>query len=338
MALTSGVFAVHLILQKIVPQPWHLISRQQLATPSHPYSKRIFKLFRIFLQFVSFGLFLPFLIYRLSWLFFNWKTYTIYHVDQAVVYGMVFCVFLIFLPTCHVHNRFNTEIIHIINQLHQFRLRCSYCPLQLIIGSNYFVKVVESFYYTVLLAFNVFGLLSVILLIIMILDTLCFCTSKMFFPACVSNLRFRIYYRQFRSTEILFKIVNISFGPFLTVLIFVGITLASCTGSMTVQWYRRINTLVYMLMPVVTIMGFTYSLLLTYLANIPYENSKRFLNFWRIHLRKKGERRMIAACKTIEIRVRPYGFLRAQLGILICNDIVQNMITISLLDGLWAWI
>lgn len=87
-------------------------------------------------------------------------------------------------------------------------------------------------------------------------------------------------------------------------------------------------------MPIITVICFTYALLLTLLANIPYKNSKRFVKFWRIHLVNKEDHKPIRACKTTGVILGPYGFGRAQLGINICDDMIHSMITIILLGGL----
>ncbi len=148
-----------------------------------------------------------------------------------------------------------------------------------------------------------------------------------------SNLLLRYYYRKFRSAELVVKIVNISYVRFFVVLISVGIIICSCTGSMTIIWYGKIDTMIYILMPVATITGFTLSLLLTYLANIPYKNTELFLKFWRLHLKSKKDKQIIRACKPLGITGGPYGMGRAQLGFLICNDMIKNMITFLLLDS-----
>lgn len=203
MSLTSNVFTVHSILQKLVPQPWYLISNQQCATTSNSYSKNYFKLLRLLSRLISFGFYTPFVICRMWWLFINRKSYTIQNVDQAVVYGFFCCFTAFFLAIFRLQHSCQKEIIYVVNQLCKFRsvhrlvsnsknyerlqsnfehknlyhvfivyvisicyvllilcfsafpLAVSYCPLQLIFGSRHFIIVVEAFYFSVIMTFNI---------------------------------------------------------------------------------------------------------------------------------------------------------------------------------------
>ncbi len=130
-----------------------------------------------------------------------------------------------------------------------------------------------------------------------------------------------------------FSVLNSVYEEFSIVLVYVGILIVSCTGSISIKWYGRIETLIHISMPVATVMGFTAALFLTALAKIPYKNSKRFLQFWRFHLRKKVERKILRAGRQILISYGPYGLTKTQLGIILIDDMIQNMITLILLDG-----
>lgn len=382
MSLTSGAFKIHSILQNLVPQPWHLIPYQQLASISPLYIQLNFKRFRIISRFTTFCWFFPYVICRLCWLFFHWKSYTSTHVDEAVVYGGFFCLLVIFLGVLYLQIKYQSEIIYIVNQIHlldvlcrerfssksceitckslfcgqcvqeliiygistgnmlliicfsAFPLAVTYCPLQILFDWNYFVQITEIFYFSSIGIFNAFGLLSVVLIGIIILDTLIFCTSKMFFPDYPENLKLSKYVRQLRCVQIILTISNNIFGNFNTILILLGVLMTSCMGSMAIRWYGKTDTLIYIMMPTGTIIGFTYALLLSFLASIPYENSKQFLKFWRVYLRSRMDRRIIRACKPIGVNVELYGLGRAQLGLLICDNMIRNMITIVLLDAL----
>lgn len=161
-----------------------------------------------------------------------------------------------------------------------FPITVLYCPSQLIFGGTVIIKVTEAFYCFVLVTFNSLRLLSVILMAIMIVDNIIWCITKMFFPDEASNLRLQKCLRHFRTIEIIFRITHIAFGPFPIVLILVGILIISCTGSMTIRFYGKLDPITYGLMRNVTIIGLTYAILLTHLDSIPYDRSKSFfLNF-----------------------------------------------------------
>lgn len=124
MTATSSVFLIHPLLQKVVPQPWFLLPTQQLATTNRSYTNTTVKRFRIIALIISLGCFFPFVLYRTCWLFFNWKSYTIYHVDRAVLYGVYLCLCVVYLSLFHLRQCYHIEIIYVVNQLHQVRLLC----------------------------------------------------------------------------------------------------------------------------------------------------------------------------------------------------------------------
>lgn len=108
-----------------MPQPWHLIPDKQLATKSRSYSNPNFKRFRVLSRLLTFCVFYPFFIYRMCWLFFNWRSYTIQNVDQAILCGTIVCTYTIFLGISHFQHRYSAEVIYLVNQIHQLALLCN---------------------------------------------------------------------------------------------------------------------------------------------------------------------------------------------------------------------
>ncbi len=101
-----------------------------------------------------------------------------------------------------------------------------------------------------------------------------------------------------------------------------------------IRWHGTADIIIYMIMPVLTVICLTNAFVLTFQANILHENSKEFLKFWCLKLVRREDKRMIGACRLVGIHVGHYGFVNAQLGILICDDIVQNLVTLVLLETL----
>lgn len=275
MSIISVVLKILSILQTAVPQPWHVLSTKHQVIPSRLYFNQNFKYFLTFLNF-SFSLSFLLIAHRLCWLFFYWKSYSMYHMDQAVLYGIQFCMLLIFLAIYHMHHNYHTNIIYMLNQLFQLcqldgstkickdpyelfvYLMSAYfvpiipCitfapfvisqgPLQLIFGCSYFAKTVESISYTVVYAYNSITLLSIVLVLVMAIDILYLYASKLHFST--NNLSFKLsrYFARLRIAEILFRILNKAYGLLVNVLVIVGILLASCSGSLTIRWYGKVD-------------------------------------------------------------------------------------------------
>ncbi len=100
---------------------------------------------------------------------------------------------------------------------------------------------------------------------------------------------------------------------------------------MTITMYNRLNLMVYLFNPTVAITCFIIALVLTYLASIPFENSKMFCKKWIPHLTKKEHRKMLVACQPFGFQLGPYGVGIARLGLYICDDIIQNTVDMILL-------
>ncbi len=211
-----------------------------------------------------------------------------------------------------------------------------YLPLQLIFGHSIYVKVVSSILYGYTGPNIVFSILSAILIAIAFLENIIYYSSEI--CSKTSNVYSKWYFvvcvNRFKRAQLLIELGNIIYSKFLTVLIFVGIILASSGSYMTIKMYKRVNLIVYLSSPATSIICFTIALILTYLANIPFENSKMFRKKWIPHLTRREHRKMLVACKPFGFNLGPYGIGVAKLGLCICDDIVRNTVNIILLDSL----
>lgn len=60
---------------------------------------------------------IPSFIYRLVWLFINWKLYAVHEMEQAILYAAIFCLLLIYLSVSFMIRSNCYAIIHIVNQI-----------------------------------------------------------------------------------------------------------------------------------------------------------------------------------------------------------------------------
>ncbi len=98
--------------------------------------------------------------------------------------------------------------------------------------------------------------------------------------------------------------------------------------------YHILNIFVYLLAPVTAIIGIVLAMVLTYLADFPYKNSKMFLLYWKQILTRKEDRKVLNACVPTGFHLGPYGLARAKLGLQICDDIVRNTVTLLVLGSI----
>lgn len=84
-------------------------------------------------------------------------------------------------------------------------------------------------------------------------------------------------------------------------------------------------------MPAVAGFGFIVAIALTHMADVPYQNSLDFHEYWKLRLVKKVDRTQFLTCFPVGIFLGPYGIANASLGLLIIEDIVNNTITLLVL-------
>ncbi len=214
-----------------------------------------------------------------------------------------------------------------------------YLPIQLIFGHIIFVKLIAAIVYGVLTLFIAQILLSVFLLFMVFVEKMIH-FSLTTYPTKVGPkdlrfvFRFHRYFLRFRTMQLLFKLGNLTYSFFFTNAICIGTVIGSCSGFITLKMFTKLVLISYCFVAILLIICFVVSLILTFLLNISYEHSKTFLIFWGAHLRRKEHKKLLRSCKPIGFDFGPYGVGRAQLGIIICDDIIRNMVMMILLDSM----
>ncbi len=380
MTLTRGGFTSLHYAQKIMPFPWHVDKNAQRLSINPLYWQSHLVVFRPIFYFLAI-IFMPPTFGRVGWLWFHWDTYTIYQLEEVVIYCGFICFFLAFVPALYMIQWQYTEVIYFINQSVQagssvksvwtrnifitipklgkrsiFELLVygfsifvgfvpaaifagpfvlNFCPLQLCFGTSIFVKCCAATLYGFAALVVAHTLLTVLILIIMVEENVIYFTSTLYIKKTSEQFllkNFSLFIR-FRATQMILKIAQSTYGVFLTNLIFIGILLASLCGYVVINMYSILSIVSYVFTFGIFVICFIVALLLTFLVNISLEDSKRFVGFWGLHLKKREHQKILLACKPIGFELGPYGIARAELGLLICDDIMVNVVTLSLLGA-----
>lgn len=205
-----------------------------------------------------------------------------------------------------------------------------YLPLQLVFGTHILVKLCESCLYGFCVAYGASVVLSVNLIAIVFLCNI-ISYAKCLVPSTNTRLRFFKYLKRYRKCRILLYLGALIYTNFLMLYIVVGIVLASACACITIKMYGKINILIYLVFPSLTIICVVNAIMLTYLASIPLQRSKKFKTWWTLMLSRKEDMKILKACKPFGFDLGPYGLCTAALGLRICDDYIQNTVTIILL-------
>lgn len=298
-----------------------------------------------FLFYIICSLCFPLIIYHFVWLIIHWKVYTIHQIDQVVLYSILVRMIIIHASVFQMQHIQYKEMIYVLNQAYHFGasheifcgpLVISYCPLQLILRTTFIAKSIEAFCDSVAVAHGGINVVSIFIFFIVLLENTIVYSSNMYpkstcFRNCKSPVSFSNCCKRFQSLRIVLNLVNLVDFYFQTVIIFVGIILASCCSYMTIKMYGKIPLFYFMMMPCLAIMGIKIAIIQTYLESIPYKNTQKFKTFWKYQLKRKEDKKMLRACKPFGFCLGLYGIATAQHGLYICDDIIRNTVSIILL-------
>ncbi len=133
MSLTPAALKVQSLAQKIIPLPYHLDLQRKRLTHSESYYKKLHIINRTLFD-VLFLLLFVFVTLRLTWLVINWKTYTIYQMEEAIIYSFVLCLIGIYIPIFYVQSQNDLVIFH-MNQTFILAALCNK-----IYPKNYYIR------------------------------------------------------------------------------------------------------------------------------------------------------------------------------------------------------
>ncbi len=212
----------------------------------------------------------------------------------------------------------------------------SYEPVQFVIGNfSVLAKLFSSAVYFIIMNFLVATILSSLLVVFVVNEGVLRYSSAIRFHKTVLNvsprLAFLSCFKRVRTMQVLLILCNHIESEFLSLLLFIGVFLGSVGAYMTLKMYSMLNIFIYMLAPAITTICFGIAIFLTYLSSFPYKNSKYFKVYWKSVVVGKKERMMINACKPIGFNLGPYGTATSKLGLLICDDIIRNTVTMLLM-------
>ncbi len=384
MSFGSGSLYVLSLIQRIAPLPFVVFLKTKQVYENPFYTKQLHHAIRTFCEIFAQLVLLPSCCFRLIWLFFHWKSFTKYNIEEAILYGLATFGTLIYVPvfimfrtqncivninlfktyfqlekTCKLNigniNRFQTPIIgkratkellvYVITtplllglpSLFFVPFTMSHLPIQLIFGNSFPVKVTSGIITGLVGFFMCLRIFSAILIAIYYLEFIIGYTATTHNFSNHGNTknysqRFTFFYKRFKISQLVVWLGGDSYTLFLKTLVFFGILAGTCASYATVRMYGKLNLFGYMFGPAVSFCCFVFALLLTCFAGILYTHCKKFKNYWGWQIQKKEDRKRLRSCKIFGFMLGPYGIAYAKLGLRICDDIIQNTVTILLLD------
>lgn len=96
--------------------------------------------------------------------------------------------------------------------------------------------------------------------------------------------------------------------------------------------YGDLNILVYIPISFLFSAGIVVAVVFTTLACIPSVNVERFSRSWKQVVRRLEARELLKSLPLIGFKVGPYGMATKTMGLLICEDIMHNVLDLMLVQ------
>lgn len=140
--------------------------------------------------------------------------------------------------------------------------------------------------------------------------------------------RFETFLKYHRAAIILSQLLDYTSQIFYMSFIVVGVPLISITFFGTIRMSVTIEVTALLFLVSTTCVGFTLAIGLTYMASVPYENFAMSRQHWKAKTQSILRRRLLKSLSPAGIHLGPYSLVTPELGIRICDDIINNTVNL----------
>lgn len=144
--------------------------------------------------------------------------------------------------------------------------------------------------------------------------------------------RFQLSYRRHTIIVLIMDRFNESFSVFYAGLIMIGVLLATCCTYAILKMFGKVINAVYFMFTWTVIVCFTVALGFTYWAGLTCIHSRKSISYWKVYATRKETKKLLQAILVRGFDTGPYGVACAKLGLMICDDIIRNSVTLLLLS------
>ncbi len=209
----------------------------------------------------------------------------------------------------------------------------SFDPGQIFFGNSIFVKLFSGLIYGGFAVSLIIVILTFVLIAVIMMEGLWKYTSGLSSDASQRSARkFYHCFQRYLTTQILLTIKNNLFALVFVILTFCGILLTSCLAYIVFKLYGTISIFIYGASIWGTPIKFLIAIVMTHLGGLPCSNIKKYRQFWKMHLKRKEDLKILSSCRVVGISVGSYGIATSKLGLVICDDIINITVTLLLLN------
>ncbi len=211
-------------------------------------------------------------------------------------------------------------------------------PVQIAMGTSIYAKVIAAITYGLVGSYSSWYILSTFTLYIAAFEKLDMYIRKLVYKLPQqTNIqpkpshKFYKCFNVFQTSSVALTIGLESVVDFPFILVSAGVVLCSITTTGMLTMWGRINIMIYFLLPAISGICFSIALVVTHVGALPYVNALKCLRFWKYHLRERIDKRMLRTLRPFGFLMGPYGMCTKKLGLLICDDIINNTVSLLLM-------
>lgn len=210
-----------------------------------------------------------------------------------------------------------------------------FCPIQLVFGNSLIARLFASLlygslYYYCIPAVLSLGTLNLVLVEWMIKYSCQICKEKIEVTRKASNTMLRKPHSMFQMFRLITSLYSFMCDLMYTVLVFIGIFMISCAGYCTVEMAKQLPFLVYIALSTLFVLGILIAIVFTDLTGIPCSNVDNLRTTWKRLQLARHERMILNSMPMVGFKLGPYGLVTKTLGIRVCDDIINNLVSLLL--------
>lgn len=125
--------------------------------------------------------------------------------------------------------------------------------------------------------------------------------------------------------------MSIALEAFLSVSSFIAEFLGTVRFYAVLKMYGSIPTVSHGSAATVVLTAFILFNVITYLGSKPYAYMQHFRRYWRHRVSSKADKLLVQSSPMEGFKVAPYGIITQLIGPMMCDDVIQNTITLLLI-------
>lgn len=206
-------------------------------------------------------------------------------------------------------------------------------PFQIVLGTSLQAKTIAAVAYYILSVYG-FSLVCVMeTIVVALIDNILILTNKLRNRSLNGVLSFDESYINLQVSYMVCSVFVRVTDWYVTGGVYYLIAATTIANYMVVTMHSEMPLMITVVLGLAIPTNILLLCILTYFGSIPYNSVDSVKRHWEMRATRKRDKKRIRAIPNFGFTIGPYGFITAYHGLSLCDDIVNNTITVLLLDS-----